>query len=255
MAHLEKACRLLGVETSWKSKAVAAAGYGLSAAGGRSFPPRPAISRSQLCESVMARSLQDCLALIALIGWPFLLRVPSECLPLRGQQAGEDLDSEERLARRAVIGLSGAKVVIKLDRRKHMASGSRLVRACICDDYSPDSLELHIPQLLCPASQLWPAIRQRTPVGELLFPGWNGKRVLSDLRGFAAEREWPRGARLGTHSFRIGAAKAALEAGGSFSQLLRSGQWRSPAYRRYLDLGREEARAMVSVLAEGSDDG
>ena len=82
VAHLEKACLLLGVDASWKSKAVATAGHGLSKAGDRSFSPRPAISRSQLCELVMSRSLQDDLALIALIGWSFLLRIPSECLPL-----------------------------------------------------------------------------------------------------------------------------------------------------------------------------
>ena len=211
----------------------------------------------------MSRSLQDDLALIALIGWPFLLRIPSECLPLCRQQAGEDLDSEERLARRAVIGLSGAKLVIKLDRRKHMASGSRLVRACICDEYARDSLELHIPQLLRPARQLWPAIRQLwrsrvssggSPVGDPIFPGWNGERVLSDLRGFAAGRNWPRGGKLGTHSFRRGAARAILEARGSFPQLLRSGQWRSSAYQLYLDLGHEEASAVASVLVDGSDD-
>ena len=144
--------------------------------------------------------------------------------------------------------------MIKLNRRKHMASGSRLVRACICDEYTRDSLELHIPQLLCPARQLWTAIRQKTPVGEPLFPGWNGKRVLSELRDFAAGREWPRGGKLGTLSFRRGAARAILEAGGSFSQLLRSGQWHSSAYQLYLDLGHEEASAMASVLAEGSDD-
>ena len=56
----------------------------------------------------MSRSLQGDLALIALIGRPFLLRISSEYLPLCRQQAGEDPDSEERLARRAVIGLSGA---------------------------------------------------------------------------------------------------------------------------------------------------
>ena len=55
--RLEKACLLLGVGASWKSKAVAAAGSGLSKAGARSFSPRPAISRSQLCDLVMARSL------------------------------------------------------------------------------------------------------------------------------------------------------------------------------------------------------
>ena len=144
--------------------------------------------------------------------------------------------------------------MIKLNRRKHMASGSRLVRACICDEYASDSLELRIPQLLCPVCQLWPAIRQRAPAGGALFEGWNGKRVLSDLRDFAAGREWPRAAKLGTNSVRRGAARAMLEAGGSFPQLLRSGQWRSSAYQLFLDLGHEEASAMASVLVEGSDD-
>ena len=138
-------------------------GCGPSKAGDRSSSLRPAISRAQLCELATARSLQDGLALIALIGRSFPLRIPSECLPLRRQQAGEDLDSEERLAWRAVIGLAGAKLVIKLNRRKHMASGSRLARACICGEYASDSLELHIPKPFCPACQLWPAIRERAP--------------------------------------------------------------------------------------------
>ena len=144
--------------------------------------------------------------------------------------------------------------MIKLNRRRHMAAGSRLVRACICDEYARDSLELHVPQLLCPACQLWAAIMQRAPVGGLLFPGRNGKRALSELRDFAAGREWPRGGKLGTHSFRMGAARAILEAGGSFPRLLRSGQWRSSAYELYLDLGHEEAGALASALVEGSDD-
>ena len=254
VAHLEKACLLLGVGASWKSKSVTIAGHRLSKTGGRPFSPRPAISRSQLCELATSRPLQDDLALTALIGRPFLLRIPSECLPLCRQQAGGDLDSEEQLARRAVIRLPGTKLVIKLNRRKHMASGSRLVRACICDEYTRDSLGLHIPQLLCPGRQLWTAIKQKTPVGEPLLPGRNGKRVLSGLRDFAAGREWPRGGKLGTHSFRRGAARAIPEAGGSFSQLLRSGQWRSSAYRLYLGLGHEEASALASALVEGSDD-
>ena len=82
VAHLEKARLPLGVDASWKSKAVATAGHGLSRAGDRSFPPRPAISGSLLCELVMSRPPQDDLALISLIGWPFLIRIPSECLPL-----------------------------------------------------------------------------------------------------------------------------------------------------------------------------
>ena len=99
-----------------------------------------------------------------------------------------------------------------------------------------------------------PAVAGDSREGPRAFEGWAGKRVLSDLRGFAAGREWPRAAELGTHSLRRGAARAILEAGGSFSKLLRSGQWRPSAYQLYLDLGREEASAMASVLVEGSDD-
>ena len=89
MARLEEACLLLGVDTSWKSNAVAAAGFCPRKAGDRPSAPRPAISRAQLCELTTSRCLQGDLALIALIGWPFLLRIPSECLPCCRQQAGE----------------------------------------------------------------------------------------------------------------------------------------------------------------------
>ena len=116
------------------------------------------------------------------------------------------------------------------------------------------SLELHIPQLLCRVCQLWPAIRQRASVGYPPFPGWAGKRVLTDLRAFAGAWNCSRGDKLGTRSFRRGDARAIKEVGGSCTQLLRSGQWRSSAYQLYLDLGHEEANAMASVLVEGSDD-
>ena len=59
---------------------------------------------------------------------------------------------------------------------------------------------------------------------------------------------------MATHSFRRGAARASLDTGGSFSQLLRSGQWRSSAHQLYLDLGHEEAAAIAPVFVEGSDD-
>ena len=37
--------------------------------------------------------------------------------------------------------------------------------------------------------------------------------------------------------------------------MLRAGQWRSSAYRLYLDLGEEEAAAMPRILIEASSDG
>ena len=66
-----------------------------------------------------------------------------------------------------------------------MAGGSKLARARTCEDYAPDALELHVPQLLCPACQLWPAVRELASAGEHLLPERPGKKVLSELRGFA----------------------------------------------------------------------
>ena len=51
-----------------------------------------------------------------------------------------------------------------------MAARSRLVRVCICEEYMRESLELHIPQLLCPVCQIWPAKRQRVAEGEPRLP-------------------------------------------------------------------------------------
>ena len=247
-AHLEKARLFLGVGASWEKRAVATACYVLAKAGDRAFTPRPAISRAQLCELVTSHSPQDELALIALIGRYFLLRIPSECLRLKRQQAGAELDSETRIARRAACGISGAKMAIKRNRRKRVATGSQLVRACVCEEFTREPLELHVPRLLCPVCQLWPAIRQRAAAGEPLFPCWAGEKVLTELRAFAGTRNWPRSDKPGTHSFRRGAFRAILEAGGPFPSF-----WRSSAYQLYLDLGHEEATAVPSGLVGGTD--
>ena len=83
-----------------------------------------------------------------------------------------------------------------------MATGSRLPRVCICEEYMGESLELHIPQLLCLVCQPRPAIGQRSAAGEPSSPGRAGKKRTSDLRAFAGARNWPRGDKLGTHSIR-----------------------------------------------------
>ena len=43
-----------------------------------------------------------------------------------------------------------------------------------------------------------------------------------------------------------------MEAEDCVSRLLRSGQWRSSDYQPYLNLGREETRAVASILDEVS---
>ena len=74
-----------------------------------------------------------------------------------------------------------------------------------------------------------------------------------ELRGSAELGERHVAGRLGARAFRRGAARAILGAGGSFSQLPRTEQWRSSAYQLYLDLGHEESRAMASITVDASD--
>ena len=66
-----------------------------------------------------------------------------------------------------------------------MMGGSLIVRVCICQDYPPDSLELHIPPLLRPMCDFLPAITMQNAAGQGLFPMWSGKKVVSELRSFA----------------------------------------------------------------------
>ena len=98
-------------------------------AGDRSRNPRPAVSEDQLTQLVSTNGWRNESPAIARLGWAFPLMVPSECLPLPRQRAGEDLSFDDRLERKAVIGLSGGKLAIELNWREHMAGGSKLVRA------------------------------------------------------------------------------------------------------------------------------
>ena len=66
-----------------------------------------------------------------------------------------------------------------------------------------------------------------------LFLGFTDK-----LRSVAGLFGWEEAARLGAYGVMQGAARAILEDGGSFSQLVRAGRWRSAPYRLYLDIRR-----------------
>ena len=176
-----------------------------------------------------------------------MLRVLSEYVLLATQGLGQDLPAESRRAREAVIGLGDRKLTVKLNRRTHMSGGPKMTRICICEAFAPDSLEHCDPRLCSPACSPWPAIAQEAAMGEPLFACWAARRFLQDPRSSAELKDWLQGGRMGTHSFRRAAALAILAAGGFFSRLVRSGRWRSSAYRLYLGPGREGPRAVASI--------
>ena len=91
-------------------------------------------------------------------------------------------------------------------------------------------------------------------VGEPIFPSFQSRNLLRRLREGGARLNWPLADKLGTHSFRRGAARALMSAVGTWLQLRRAGQLRGNAVRLYLDLGEDERRSMTYILIEGSED-
>ena len=178
----------------------------------------------------------------------------SECQPLTRRRAGEDLMSEEGLDGTATVGLVNHKPAVKLDKRKHMVTGSRRVRTRICDAYPRGSLALHIPRLFCPVCTHGPAIVGTAHAGDGLFPLRASRSVLEEPASSGRSEGWRSAGRTRAHFFRRGSARASLEAGGSLAQHLKSGRGRSSAFQLYLVLGRGESEAMALVLIENSDD-
>ena len=134
VAHLEKACLLPRLDNRWGDTAVMSTNHGLAKAGDRSLFLGPATGA--LAQIAGTRGRRDQLTLVAVVSWTFPFRVFRECLPLTTQRAGEDLRPEERVDRNAAIGLVGGKLILKLNRRRHMAAGPIIPRVRMCDSFS-----------------------------------------------------------------------------------------------------------------------
>ena len=61
------------------------------------------------------------------------------------QRAGDDIMSEERLAKQSARGLAGKKPIAKVAERKHMAIGTRILWARIREAFAQNSLEIRAP--------------------------------------------------------------------------------------------------------------
>ena len=129
-----------------------------------------------------------------------------------------------------------------------------MARSCICEGCPRRSLGTQASQLYCPVRFLWGRICQRVRTGERLFPSWTGQMFTNRRRNPATRFGRGGARRLGPCSVSKGAARAILESGGIFAQMLRACQWHSSAYRLYLDLGAEEAAAISRFSIEASGD-
>lgn len=122
--------------------------------------------------------------ILFVLSYVYLLRLPSEALPLRVRTGPCN------------VNLEGDEVVITLQRRKNKPGGSRLARGCRC----------RASPLTCPVHVVWPAVKD-LPDGALIFPGITANKARDRLREFLHAIGQRHAARYWTHDLRRGHAK------------------------------------------------
>ena len=134
---------------------------------------------------------QKLFAMLWLVAYTFLLRVPSEGLPMsRGEAGDEDGQS--------VLWLRDNILFLKLKRRKNRQRGSLLSRACTCA----------ASELMCPVHVLWHGFFMHLPVGAQPWASVSPSDARRELRRTLEFLRVPDADMYGTHDFRRGHAKA-----------------------------------------------
>ena len=174
-----------------------------------------------------------------LAAYIFLLRVPSECLPMIRGGAGVVLAKHK-----SVISCESGEVILHLAWRKNSNRPVRLTRACWCDH----------DKATCPFHVFWHFCLTR-PVGAAIFPAMTAGGTLHALRERLSVLRVPAAADYGTQDFRRGHARDLQASGSDVATILAAGGWRSAAFLAYLDTVELEKDAVIEAhLGESSDE-
>lgn len=161
-------------------------------------------------------------AMLWLLTYVFLLRLPSEALPTcRGEPV-----SAMASAQQSVIWRDGDDICLRLLRRKNRPHGSGIFRrGCSCAG----------GKNTCPVHALWDRFFAKLPVGAQpwadVSPNFARERVRAVLRNL----DVPNANLYGTQDFRRGHAEDLRRCGAPLAEILRAGQWKSAAFMSYLD--------------------
>jgi hypothetical protein len=231
LKHLRWSHRFLRMDpASWYTPTVKQAIRGLGK-GKSPSPPKIALSTSHVRGMIRIAEEEGELQFAALMALArqFLLRVPSEGLPLQWEGTHSS------------VSLAGGVCQITLRSRKNSRVPVTMTRTCCCSSASPRLCGLH-----------W-----------LLRLGKNGDEgkiftISKDsfskfIKRAAADVGVPNADRTGTHAFRRGMAQDLLESSGSLAEVLRAGGWSSSAYLRYLRSAQLDDKAVAQMVIELSD--
>ena len=178
-------------------------------------------------------------ALLYLLAYTFLLRVPSEALPMVVGRLGQPCEAKSIL----YLGEDDT-LVLELKSRKNKPQGSKLIRRCCCSRH-PKSCALHLIKPLLESAETG------TAMFKLISPDDAVKKLRQLLSAVGV-----RDARLyRPHDLRRGHAEDLRLEGAPLWKILAAGEWRSAAFQAYLGLHKLDVDdALSGALDDESDD-
>ena len=174
-------------------------------------------------------------ALLYVLSYAFMLRVPSEALPMRMATVEDAVCGPSGETQSAIYAEAG-KLHLALHRRKNLQHGSRMVRDCWCQSCS----------ITCPTHAFERSTRCFSQ-GQPLFPHLTAENVRSELRRrlglLNVDFPW----KYCSHDFRRGHCLDMVLSGRPLHEILSAGQWHSNAFRKYVDRRELEEAAVLDT--------
>ena len=160
--------------------------------------------------------------MLYLLSYAFLLRVPSEALPVTLGCKGEKATGKLAVGVHSDLSMSGSRVRLQLARRKHKPHGSAVMhRSCWCDSC----------KITCPVHNLAPLLRHPDAVGRQPFLHISPSRVNQELRRRLLILGIDHAPEYDTRCFRRGHAEDLAHGFSRLHEIQEAGQWSSSRFK------------------------
>lgn len=216
LCYLKVGCLLVGADTGVFSSALVSRAKSAVRAR-RDFVPREKLFLQhdvvrRLVRAAGGESSARGYSMLYLFAYCFLLRTPSEALPVVTLS-----DKSHAHAFHSAVYCADEEITLYLRRRKNRPGGSVLTRRCWCAEYRDT----------CPVHVLGAFFKGKRP-GEKVFHGVTAALALQELRSMLHELGIPNAPAYRTHDLRRGHAKDLQLSNAPLSVILRAGEWRHP---------------------------
>ena len=163
------------------------------------------------------------MAMLAMFGFEFLLRVQSEGLVVFKGENDDYLELKKDNQPNAVWMADDGKLVFRMRQRKNRQTGSLLLRSCTCDNPK-------VPYCMVCKMKVF---LERFQVGEMIWTFTSREFMAKCKEGLSANGAAVGSQLLSFKSWRAGKATELVKAGAGVGEVLQSGDWSSASFLRY----------------------